>query len=154
MWIETTPPSDCNDSDPLAWPGAAERCNGADDDCDTVADDGAGPPGPTRGLGFAADKSGMTWTATPGGTAYDVVKGDLAALRTSAGDFGSSLAACVENDSPDPASSDGGAPGPSEGHYYLVRTFGCAQSGTFDEGEASQQGLRDAEIEGSVNACP
>ncbi len=32
-------PDDCNDSDPEAFPGAAERCNGLDDDCDDAIDD-------------------------------------------------------------------------------------------------------------------
>lgn len=31
-------PGDCNDTDPLAHPGALERCNTADDDCDGVPD--------------------------------------------------------------------------------------------------------------------
>ena len=30
---------DCNDTDPLAHPGASERCNGQDDDCDAVVDE-------------------------------------------------------------------------------------------------------------------
>lgn len=154
LWIETTPPSDCNDVDPLAFPGAAERCNGADDDCDTAVDDGAGPPSATLGLSFAGDRSAMAWTPNPGASTYDVVKGDLAALRGSAGDFGSSLAACVENNSPDAASSDAVSPGPSAAWYYLVRTFGCAQNGTYDDGAISQQGSRDAEIGTSASACP
>jgi hypothetical protein len=32
--------SDCNDADPTVKPGAPERCNGADDDCDAQVDDG------------------------------------------------------------------------------------------------------------------
>lgn len=31
---------DCNDSDILAYPGANERCNGRDDDCDDILDEG------------------------------------------------------------------------------------------------------------------
>ena len=31
---------DCDDGDPAAYPGAGEQCNGADDDCDGVVDEG------------------------------------------------------------------------------------------------------------------
>jgi len=34
---------DCHDGDPLSFPGAPEVCNGLDDDCDGVVDDGVCP---------------------------------------------------------------------------------------------------------------
>gem|GEM_PF-4591722 len=33
-------PADCDDDDPLVFPGADERCNDLDDDCDGLADEG------------------------------------------------------------------------------------------------------------------
>ena len=34
--------TDCDDDDPLAFPGASERCNSQDDDCDDLIDENAG----------------------------------------------------------------------------------------------------------------
>ena len=151
MWIETTPRSDCNDSDPLAYPGAAERCNAQDDDCDGTVDESAGPPGKTNGLRFP-DKNRIVWTANPGASSYDVVKGDLLLLRSSAGDFTSSLIICLDNDSLDTEAGDTSTPPAGQGYYYLTRTSGCSQTGTYDDGtEASP---RDSEIAASPYACP
>lgn len=36
--------ADCNDADPLVHPGASERCNGADDDCNGTAETAANAP--------------------------------------------------------------------------------------------------------------
>lgn len=38
---DVLPLDDCDDTDPLVYAGALERCNGVDDDCDGVLDEGA-----------------------------------------------------------------------------------------------------------------
>lgn len=64
--------NDCNDSSALAYPGAVERCDGVDNDCNGIIDDAhryygldAGFPAVTR------VPSGALVEATPAGMAYD-----------------------------------------------------------------------------------
>jgi hypothetical protein len=49
-----TSTGDCDDADPLAFPGAAERCNGKDDNCDTRVDE----PGATGCTPYYYDADG------------------------------------------------------------------------------------------------
>ena len=43
---------------------------------------------------------------------------------------------------------------PGFGVWIVVRGDNCVGTGTFDEGSASQQGMRDGGIAASANACP
>ncbi|MGH9750563.1 MAG: MopE-related protein [Candidatus Polarisedimenticolia bacterium] len=54
--------ADCDDSDPAINPGAAEVCNGRDDDCDGSIDEGFDPDGD----GFADCRDNCPGTANPG----------------------------------------------------------------------------------------
>jgi hypothetical protein len=97
-------------------------------------------------------KTALQWDALAGAQDYDVQRGDLSVLRSSAGDFTSSILGCAENDGTDTKSF---VPETSAtGFYYLVRgvTFACG-TGTYDEGSADQIGSRDAEIAAGA-ACP
>jgi hypothetical protein len=146
--------SDCDDLDSCAFPSAPEICDGKDNDCDFVVDEGPlSIPGPTRGLRLHSDKTTVQWTAC-GGSTYDVVRGDLVLLRSSAGDFTTSLVDCVENESTDLSSSDPNQPTVGGAFYYLVRTSSVCGSGTYDSGSPSEVGSRDAEIAASPGACP
>jgi hypothetical protein len=102
-------------------------------------------------LRFVA-KDAMAWNALSGAQDYDIQRGDLALLRSSSGNFATSILGCAENDSTDTKSYVPDAPG--SGLYFLVRgvTFACG-TGTYDDGSASQSGLRDAEIAAGAT-CP
>jgi hypothetical protein len=60
---------DCNDLDPTSYPGAPELCDGVDNDCNTLVDDGSGA-------------TGTAWYADADGDGY--------------GDPGTSTTACVQ----------------------------------------------------------
>jgi len=106
---------------------------------------------PASGLRFVS-KSVLTWDPVSGAQDYDVQRGNLMTLRSSAGDFTASILGCLENDGTDTKTL---APDVAAGgEYYLVRgvTFACG-TGTYDEGGSGQVGTRDAEIAAGA-ACP
>ena len=94
----------------------------------------------------------LFWPAI--GTTYDVVRGRLAALRSSGGDFTTSVDACLANDTAASSLDDPAAPAGGDGFYYVLRAASCAGDGTYDSGSASQVGSRDAEIAASPYHCP
>lgn len=49
---------DCDDADPAVRPGAAEACNGGDDNCDGVTDEGCSPAQPDASVGGTPDAGG------------------------------------------------------------------------------------------------
>lgn len=151
MWIESASNPDCDDSDPQVNPEATELCNLIDDDCDGTVDDGAGGPGRILELLLPVLNT-LEWDPVTGASSYDVVKGDLGLLRSSAGDFTTSILTCLEDNSLDASSKDDLNPSSGQGFYYLTRSFGCGQNGTYDDG--TEAGPRDAEVGASPAACP
>jgi cysteine-rich repeat protein len=95
----------------------------------------------------------LWWGTVGGATGYDVVRGSLSRLRATSGDFADPTVteACLANDQAATFWAHTEAPAPGEGVWYLVRSH---PGGTYDSGEPSQVGSRDAEIDASGNACP
>ncbi len=96
----------------------------------------------------------LDWSAVTAAGGYDLVRGSLAILASSHGDFSAATTGCLENDSPDTSWDDADTPNPGDGFWYLVRAVNCAGSGTFDSGDPSQVASRDAGIQASPEAYP
>lgn len=98
----------------------------------------------------------ITWSAQPGAVGYDVIRGDLGQLRSTAGDYGAAPVAvtCLANNTASTAVSSGGDPSAGAGYFYLTRAVEAEGAATYDSGSSSQSGLRDAEIAASGNDCP
>jgi hypothetical protein len=147
-----TTSGDCDDTNPSTHPSAAELCNGIDDDCNLLVDDGIAAPGTAPAL--TAMRSGATasldWPLLAEATAYDLIAGSLDALRSSGGHLTAAMVRCVLDDVSGPPGADA-AP---ESSWYLLRAINCAGEGTYDSGGAGQQGGRDAEIAAAPLACP
>jgi hypothetical protein len=88
-------------------------------------------------------------------TGYDLVRGNLATLRASGGDFTSATTACLGNNLPATSLPDPSGPPPvGGGFFYVLRPVNCGGPGTYDSGAPSQVGSRDPEINASAGACP
>jgi hypothetical protein len=98
---------DCNDANASLHPGAAEACNGIDDDCSGVVDDAAVPVGvPVVGAAEDLGDTVLSWAPVAGATGYDVVRGSLTALASAAGDFSGSTDLCLAENSATPTVRD------------------------------------------------
>jgi hypothetical protein len=137
-------------SNPGIHPGAPDPyCDFVDQDCDGY--DGPRPTGHVSGLQVLANKSDLLWDAFPGASVYEIARGNLNALRSTVGNFASSLLNCIENRSVDTLATDAGTPSSGSGIYYLVRyQDACNNRSTYDSGSPSQIGSRDAEIDGTI----
>ncbi|HZN55602.1 MAG TPA: PQQ-dependent sugar dehydrogenase [Candidatus Polarisedimenticolaceae bacterium] len=100
------------------------------------------------------DSARLQWNSLPCATMYDVQRGSLGTLRSTAGNFTSATQSCTINNMTGTTVTDA-TPTPAAGQWFLVRGVGCGgAAGTYNEGVPSQSGSRDAEIAAAAGACP
>lgn len=146
-----TASGDCNDADSSIYPGAAEICDSLDNNCDQVVDN---VPAPNLVRGLYVSGGLISWDSVSTATHYDVVRGDVALLLNSAGDFAQSQVACVADNSPTTSITDLQSPATGAATYYLSRAQNCGGAGSYDEPIGGQLGTRDSAIAASAGACP
>src|SRR5262249_53667076 len=71
---------DCDDTDPRAFPGNTEVCDGVDNDCDGIVDNGASYV-PLANSDFQPSKPGFDW-AEPDSFRRGAVKGGVSLMST------------------------------------------------------------------------
>ena len=98
--------------------------------------------------------AGLEWLAALGADRYDVVRGDLATLRVSGGDFTAATEACVGEDLVSLELPFAGSdPDPDQAFWYVVRGANDSENLTYDAPGDTQVGSRDAEIDASPVSC-
>jgi len=86
-------------------------------------------------------------------TTHRVVRGDIASLRSSGGDYSSAAVTCAVDYMDTPLFALFESPSPGEVIWYLVQGISCGGRGTFDSAGGGQIGSRDAGIDASVVGC-
>ena len=116
------------------------------------------PASPSGTTSITVNKSAnglvLQWTGVTGATGFDIVSGDLAALRSSGGDFSSATVLCQDDNRTTTNLLDSSALAAGQAVWFLVRGQNCGGSGAYESAGSSQVGVRDAEVAASGNDCP
>jgi len=101
---------------------------------------------------LAVSKTQVSWVQPyhPSGTRWDIVRGGMASLHATGGDFQLSTLGCVANNTSNMTVNYGTTPPAGDGFWFLAREAG----GSYDIDYGNQVGSRDAEIAASGHGCP
>lgn len=116
---------------------------------DTVIDVHAEPA-----VKLAMSDVDVAWEPVTGATGYDIVRGDLGALRATGGDFAGATLECLGDDLDIEAMPAGPDPPPGQAFWFLARAIYTDGPGEYDSGELSQARRPDDGIEASNRSCP
>jgi len=112
------------------------------------------PPGTLSMLvGPAVTGVDLTWPAAPGASSYDVVRGDLGALRSTSGDFSNAVTDCLSDDQVGLTYNATVDPASGQAFFYLVRPEACL-AGTYDTAGSGQAAPRDGGATAAPSSCP
>jgi hypothetical protein len=135
--------------------------NGYHDSCDidwgTSLDlNGNGAPDECEMIELMLDVADHNWTAVDGAIGYDMTRGDLGLLRSTAGDFALATDTCVVDNHPTLTTPHSGdiPVGSGDGYWYLVRAVLGTQNLAYETFADSQVDWRDGEILASGYDCP
>ena len=106
---------------------------------------------PAMQLGVSG--TGLSWDAVPHTTGYDIVRGDLRALKDSGGDFTASTTNCLAANTGSTSLTFTADPAPGEGFWFLARWAEGTADDAYDPDDPGQVGSCDADIQAAA-ACP
>jgi len=146
---------DCDDLNGARHPEAPELCNGIDDDCDLLVDEGINLPGASDVfVARVGADAVLTWTAASEASGYDVARGSLSTLLSTNGDYTVATLGCLVNDWPLLSATDPEIPSSNEGFWYLQRATNCLGGGTYNGASPRQVGDRIWIWWGANPTCP
>ena len=136
----------CNESN-----GGVEICDGVDNDCDGVLDNGAVPSAIEDAQ---MTRTAISWSAPAGAQKFDVVYGDVQEIFDAGGNLGTSVIGCVADDTESTNAPFSEVPPTGKAFWLSVRGNNCVGDGTYDTTSSSQVASRDSSIAASPDACP
>jgi len=105
-------------------------------------------------LHLTLDEDQVLWSAVSGAMRFDLIRGDLLALQTAAGDYSSAQITCVAENVSGTSAGFTDEPAPGEGFFLLLRAVSSTDTGTYDSLGSRQIGGRDPGIATSGGDCP
>ncbi len=109
---------------------------------------------PTLSVTKSGAAVSLAWNTVAGASGYDIVRGDLAQLRVSLGNFAAATEECLETQRTTSSLTVSGTPLAGNGDWFLVRSINCGGAGGYTSGAASQTAPRDPGIAASGADCP